>query len=351
MAPSELPFTFAVILIASTLPTLVDEDLTTPGGVISVGLTALTLLGFAIIARRALQARDVLRRALHDSFTVGGRGDSPMPKRRRPRDWARTLLLPWPFLPRDIERVKDLPYGEGGAENLVDVYRHRSKPTDGPCLIYFHGGRFRWGGKSREARPLLYHLARHGWTCLSANYHLSATPSAGFPRHLVDVKKVIDWARTTGHDHGIDADSIVLAGSSAGAHLTVMAALTANDPTFQPGFESADTSVRGGIGFYGYYGALGGEHDVPSAPHAYVHAGAPPLMIVHGTNDTYTPVEGARLFVQRLRSVSPQPTVYAELPGAQHSFDVFHSIRFEAVVDAVAAFATSLCQSQRTNRP
>jgi hypothetical protein len=31
--------------------------------------------------------------------------------------------------------------------------------------------------------------------------------------------------------------------------------------------------------------------------------------------------------------------VYAELPKAQHAFDLFHSIRFETVVDAIEAFA------------
>jgi hypothetical protein len=31
--------------------------------------------------------------------------------------------------------------------------------------------------------------------------------------------------------------------------------------------------------------------------------------------------------------------VYAELPGAQHAFDLFHSVRFDAVVNAVEAFA------------
>jgi hypothetical protein len=31
--------------------------------------------------------------------------------------------------------------------------------------------------------------------------------------------------------------------------------------------------------------------------------------------------------------------VYAELSGGQHSFDLFHSIRFERVVDGIEAFA------------
>ena len=31
--------------------------------------------------------------------------------------------------------------------------------------------------------------------------------------------------------------------------------------------------------------------------------------------------------------------MYAELPGAQHSFDLFHSIRFETLIDGIEAFA------------
>jgi acetyl esterase/lipase len=50
-------------------------------------------------------------------------------------------------------------------------------------------------------------------------------------------------------------------------------------------------------------------------------------------------VEDARNFVARLRSDSPSPVVYAELPGAHHAFDFFHSVGFEAVVDAIEAFA------------
>jgi acetyl esterase/lipase len=50
-------------------------------------------------------------------------------------------------------------------------------------------------------------------------------------------------------------------------------------------------------------------------------------------------VEDARRFVEQLRSTSSNPVVYAELPGAQHSFDLFHSIRFETVVDGIEAFA------------
>ena len=116
-----------------------------------------------------------------------------------------------------------------------------------------------------------------------------------------------------------------------------MAALTPNDPRFQPGFERADTSVTATICLYGYYGSLDGRPS--SSPAAYLRPDAPPFLLAHGDKDTVVLVEDARRFVAGLASTSSNPVVYAELPGAQHVFDMFHSPRFEAVVDAIEAFA------------
>jgi acetyl esterase/lipase len=212
--------------------------------------------------------------------------------------------------------------------------------------VYLHGGRFRWGDKHREARALLYRLASQGWTCISANYHLSATPADGFPKALIDVKRVIAWVRTRGPELSADPHMLVIAGSSAGAHLAAMAALTPNDPQFQPGFEAVDTSVHAGIGLGGYYGALG--TGVPSsAPLAHAGPDAPPFMVVHGENGTYTPVEGARSLVEGLRTASTSAVVYAELPGGQHAFDLFHSIRFEQVIDGIDGFVAWIRSTKR----
>jgi acetyl esterase/lipase len=77
------------------------------------------------------------------------------------------------------------------------------------------------------------------------------------------------------------------------------------------------------------------------------HGGAvPPFFVIHGRNDTLVPVQEARLLVQRLREVSTQPVVYLELPGTQHAFDVFPSIRSDHVVRAVGRF----CAYLRLNR-
>ena len=172
--------------------------------------------------------------------------------------------------------------------------------------------------------------------CISANYRLS--PAVRFPEHQIDAKRVLAWVREHGHEYGADPAVLFVAGSSAGGHLAAMAALTPNDPRFQPGFERADTSVTAAICLYGYYGSLETDERTPSSPQAYVRRDAPPFFVAHGDQDTLVLVEDARPFVQRLRRSSSNPVVYAELPGAQHAFDLFHSIRFETVVNAIEGF-------------
>jgi acetyl esterase/lipase len=49
-------------------------------------------------------------------------------------------------------------------------------------------------------------------------------------------------------------------------------------------------------------------------------------------------VEEARSFVNKLRGVSEQVVAYGELPGAQHAFEVFHSVRTDHAVNAVTDF-------------
>ena len=67
---------------------------------------------------------------------------------------------------------------------------------------------------------------------------------------------------------------------------------------------------------------------------------------MHGDNDSFIPVETARDFARRLATASAGPTVFVELGGAEHSFDLFDSLRFRAVVDGVEAFLDSVDHEQ-----
>jgi len=320
---NELPGFALLFLIFNTgLDPL--QDLESTVGRIAFGLTILTGAGLVIVILRAVRTAPVIAQALGQGLGPGWRW-----RGAETIQAFRPAALLGPFLRRrgSGERTGELRYGAAGKYNLLDVYRHRSKPGNCPVFIHFHAGGFTQGSKNRQALPLIYALASKGWLCISANYRLGR--ETAYPNTLIDAKKVIHWVRVHAGEYGADPDAIFVAGGSAGGQMALASACTANDPRFQPGFESADTSVAAAIAFYGYYG-----WPLPPFPRD-----APPLFVLHGALDTIVPVEDARDFIQTARQQSGNPVLYAELPGAHHNFDLFHSIRSETVIAGVEAFA------------
>jgi acetyl esterase/lipase len=276
---------------------------------------------------------------------------------------------------RDYAHDSDISYGEHGKKNLLDIWRRPDLDRAGraPVLLQVPGGAWTSGNKRGQAHPLMSRLAELGWICVSINYRLS--PRATWPDHIVDVKRSIAWVRAHIGEYGGDPDFIAITGGSAGGHLSSLAALTPNDPRFQPGFEDADTRVQAAVPFYGVYDFTRTDHalhatmvpfmeklvvkqkraDFPesfraSSSISYVNADAPPFFVLHGRNDAFIPVEQARSFVARLREVSAQPVVYAELPAAQHAFDTFGSARAAHAAVAVEQFLAEIYAPQRARR-
>lgn len=338
VALNEVPILGVCWLLAWTLLAFAQGDIRTPGGWGAVGLATLAAVGLVVIAWRGVRAAPAVERAFAEGLGPDWRAavEAEPIGRLSGRRLARIVLKPVFRRRRDVERVANLSYGDAGRRNLLDVYRHRSRPAGGPVLIHLHGGRYRRGRKNTQSLPLIYRLAGQGWVCVSANYRLQ--PTARHPDHLVDLKKVIAWVRDHGAEHGADPAKLFVSGSSSGGHVAALAALTQNDPAFQPGFEDADTSVTAAICLNAYFGPYEGQ-DASTSPLTHVRADAPPFLIAHGDHDSVVPVANARHFADTLRATSTSPVVHAELPGAQHAFDLFHSFRFETVVDAVESFA------------
>jgi acetyl esterase/lipase len=347
MQAGELPFVVAAWVVAVTAIAAAQSDLDNPVGVVGAAIALLDLCGLVVVTGRALQARGIAQRAIADGLSLG-EPQPVMPQARRP--WLRLILAPLAVRRRDVIRRANLPYGPAGRVNLLDVYLPRSGVATGPCLVYFHGGGYYSGRKNREARALIYRLASQGWVCVSANYRLARTER--YPAALVDAKRAIAWLREQAPGYGADPDSIVVAGSSAGAHLAAMAALTPDQDSLQPGFEASSTDVAAAICLYGFYGAptwVDCDPGAPSAPIEELDSGAPPMLIANGTRDSFVSIDGVRDFVHRFHAVAPQtPLVYVELPGAQHTFDLYHSIRFDAVLGAVDAFTADIQVAARS---
>lgn len=327
-------------------------------GRIALGLTVLSWLGLLVMVYWGERAKPVLREAL--AGLGGGATPGPAPTLG---DFVRAKAR----LPHGVEPVTDLAYGPDPA-HVLDLHLPEDRSTSHPVLLQIHGGGWRRGYKEREARPLVFSMAKNGWVCVSIGYRLS--PAATFPDHLIDVKRAIGWVRENIHQWGGDPSFIAVTGGSAGGHLAALAALTPNDPVYQPGFEALDTSVQACVPLYGIHDLLDRNRirypwpfiesivmktspaedphgwDLAS-PIARVKPGAPPFFVLHGSHDFLVPPAESRQFVAALEQVSESPVHYAELPGATHGFDVMHSLRSRHVVHGVGKYLGAVHQKAR----
>ena len=87
-----------------------------------------------------------------------------------------------------------------------------------------------------------------------------------------------------------------------------------------------------------------------ASPMSRVHADAPPFFVIHGDRDTLVPVAEARRFTETLRASLRVPVAYAEIPGAQHAFEIFPSLRTTFVVHGVERFLAWLYSAYLVER-
>lgn len=338
-------------------------------GLVLMGITEVLLVSIGLVTRRTVVS---MRGALTD---LEPGPDAP----RFPRSH-----VVFPFLlghRRGVSRTRNIEFARLRGKRLkLDVTIPSAPVPAGralrPALMQIHGGGWVLGDKREQGIPLLNHMAAQGWVGFNVNYRLS--PSVAMPEHLIDLKRGLAWIKEHAAEYGVDPDFICVTGGSAGGHLTAMMGLTVNEATYQPGFEDADTSVAAAVPFYGIYdftddGTFGGDPEVyrkflepivmqafladepekfrDASPLHHLRADAPPFFVIHGDRDTLAPVEDARRFVERLREVSEEPVLYAEMQGAQHAFEVFPSLRTARVIEGVERFLTTLWERRSAEPP
>ena len=324
-------------------------------GWVGLGLSVAAGLVLLRVIALALDTRQIVEAALK----VSGLG----PLSTEPGRWRRALL-PRFFNAGLVERIDDLRYAEGaGSRRLLDVYRKRGGVSGAPVLLQIHGGAWVVGNKRTQGRPLLTRMAGAGWVCVAINYRLS--PRARFPDHLVDCKLALAWIRAHIAEYGGDPDRVVVTGGSAGGHLACLVALTQNDPAFQPGFETADTSVLACVPVYGPFdidqvlarypprlakwfsrGVFGRDLRTAS-PITHVRAGLPPMFVIQGAHDNVVPAQIAHTFTAAVRAAGNENIIHLEVPGGAHAFDLFHSIRSEAVISGIHCYLEKIAAAGR----
>ncbi len=351
---SELPELMIGVHAAAAAGALRSRGVSRAAG---LALNGAALAGLAGLAGDARRSAHVLGDALRE---LGVTLPSELSGRRP------VGVLPAPLARRRYRRVADVSYSEHGRFGTLDVWHRADLPVGGraPVLVQVHGGGWTMGDKLGQAEPLLGYLAERGWVCVTVNYRLA--PAQRWPAMIVDVKRAIAWVREHISGHGGDPDFVAITGGSAGAHLAALAALTPNDPAFQPGFTEVDTSLAAAVPMYGVHDFTRGRQGLwallegkvigttfatdgdtwrRASPALRVGPQAPPFLVVHGTTDTIVDIAQSRRLVAALRDASV-PVGFAELPHAQHGFDALASARTAHTVAAVHRFLTAVHQRE-----
>jgi acetyl esterase/lipase len=389
---SELPVHLALIALGVGTGFVVGGALDSWQGWVGLAATLLAAAGLArhVVLARTTEAR--VERGLAEAFGEGyaERIEADLRRRYDPRRSLGAVAAVFPFRPRTVERIRNLVYAKVGRRTLtldviravdpagrlaVDAAEAGAAPASpevaaaaatgrgAPVFLYVHGGGWVIGNKRQQGRVLLHELAAAGWICVAINYRLS--PRATWPEHILDVKHAIGWVKQHIAEHGGDPGFVVIGGGSAGAHLASLAALTPDAAEWQRDLAEVDTSVQGCVAFYGVYDFVDDERiwrhrafrhlllervvmkrRAREAREEYVKASPiariggrvpPPFLVVHGGADSLAPVAGARRFRDALAKAGGQ-VAYVELPGANHAFELFPSLRSVPVNHGVHRF-------------
>jgi acetyl esterase/lipase len=237
-----------------------------------------------------------------------------------------------------IRRVPDIRYAEvpGFRPLELDLYL---PPVSGPLpvVVYVHGGGWQRGTR-RDPPPLIAadfydQIAGQGFAVAAVDYRLSG--EARYPAPLEDVRAAVSWVRDNASAYGLDAGRVSLWGDSAGGHLALLTALTgaavraavAWFPVTDLADMPSDLAAAGGVPDLGpdsrearLLGAPAASVPVlarEASPVAHAHAGAPPILLIHGTADDLVPAAQSIRLAQALRAAGA--SVELELvPGASH---------------------------------
>jgi acetyl esterase len=140
---------------------------------------------------------------------------------------AETVRAPWRAGGPAMASTRELLAPTSTGPVRVRVY-DPGAPSPAPVLIYLHGGGFTLFSLDTHDRLMREYAAAGGFLVAGVDYPLS--PEARYPRALDQIVEVVDWLAGPGAaEVGADPVRVAIGGDSAGANLSMAAALRLRD--------------------------------------------------------------------------------------------------------------------------
>jgi acetyl esterase/lipase len=256
----------------------------------------------------------------------------------------------------------DLHYGPLDAQEL-DLCLPRKRAELVPAVVIIHGGGWAAGSKA-NGDALCSSFARSGIAATSIDYRLySNTPPRNlWPSQLVDAQLAVRWLRAHAAQYEIDPARICAWGSSAGAHIAALLALThATHPGDYAGLQAGQSSaVACAIDISGPTD-LTDPNDPPSyrnritdnspslesdaSPLLHVSSECAPMLIVQGDQDPAVSPSQAISFYRALRKYAV-PAQFWGYNGT-HDLNGLSPIDRANVIMAIKAYVKSSTERVR----
>ena len=267
------------------------------------------------------------------------------------------------YFARDVVDIDhDVPYGDAdNPRQFLDLYMPRGAQRV-PMVVFVHGGFWIRQDKSYfEPVTGLYAnvgiaLARQGIGVAVINYQL--VPSVTFDQQFADVAHSIRWVEQHIGTRGGDPTNIVMAGHSAGGHITALAAFVPDRLTQQ----GVDTSaIRGFAPLSPIFDlaalAASPPHDnaeivetvfgdnlAAYSPTSFFTASVAPLLVMLGENDLVALRAQVPPAIDTLRTLGADVR-YEELAGKDHDAVV---LDFDGDEDAMTPLLVSFVHDVTT---
>lgn len=219
-------------------------------------------------------------------------------------------------------------FGDDPQQKLL-VYQPQESGQPLPVVVFVHGGGWNSGDPDNYGF-IARNIAPQGYVVVLAGYRLGK--AGRYPAMLEDTAYAIGWTHTHIARFGGDPGRIVLAGHSAGAYNVVQTAL---EPRWLAQHKVPPIAIRGVIGLAGPYdfypfdtdstragfGSTGA--DERSQPINHARADAPPMLLVHGEEDTVVKPRNTHALAAALAAKGAlAETLY--LPGKGHNEPLLH---------------------------